>query len=110
MSYERKTTRPNWEYTIKELRAMASLAAISSVHHACVTFNVQSATVNRACALTGIEPRRRPSNMHAKAKALILRAKGKTYAEIGRVVGYNQQSIHLWCRDAGIHVDCRFAS
>ncbi len=100
MSYHRKTSRPNWEYTEAQLRAMATLAAKTSMWHAAESFGANWATVRRACRLTGIAPRRRPSNSLAKAKALQLRAKGRTYAQIGRVVGYNQQSVFNWCRDA----------
>jgi hypothetical protein len=42
-----------------------------------------------------------------KATALRMRRAGATYAAIGEAVGYHSQSIHNWCRDAGIDVDCR---
>jgi transposase-like protein len=107
MSYQRKTTRPNWQYTLPELQAMAKLAAATSLWHAAEALGASWATVRKACRLTGLEPRRRPCNAIAKAKALRLRAKGQTYAQIGRVVGYNQQSVFNWCRDAELAVDCR---
>lgn len=109
MSYQRKTIRPNWEYSLPELQGMAKLAAATSLWHAAGALGASWATVRRACRLTGLQPRRRPSNANAKAKAkaLRLRAKGQTYAQIGRAVGYNQQSVFLWCRDAELAVDCR---
>ena len=107
MSYQRKTNRPNWQYTLPELQAMAKLAGRTSLGHAAEALGASWATVRKACRLTGLKPRRRPCNAFAKAKALRLRAKGRTYAQIGRVVGYNQQSVFLWCRDAELTVNCR---
>jgi DNA invertase Pin-like site-specific DNA recombinase len=57
--------------------------------------------------LTGISPKRRPSNALAKARALKMRSEGKTYAAIAQAVSYNRQSIYNWCTDAGVLVDCR---
>lgn len=107
MSYVRKTTRKEYRYGLETLRAMANCAAETSLHAASVEFGCNWNTIRRACDITGIAPKRRPSNALAKARALRLRAEGKTYTAIAHAVGYNRQSVHNWCSDAGVLVDCR---
>lgn len=88
---------------------MATLASKTSIQHAADQYKVNWSTVRRACEQTGIAPRRRPSNVYAKLRSLKLRANGKTYTEIGRIVGYNRQSIYNWCAAAGVLVDRKHA-
>jgi hypothetical protein len=107
MSYERKTSRPNWVYDLRQLRRMAEEAARTSTHAAAVKFGCNWNTIRAACERTGIAARRRKSNAKAKAQAIKMRRAGATYAAIGEAVGYHSQSVHNWCRDAGIDVDCR---
>ena len=92
---------------MRQLRRMAEEAALTSTHAAAVKFGCNWNTIRAACERTGIAARRRKSNAKAKVTAIKMRRAGATYAAIGEAVGCHSQSVHNWCRDAGIDVDCR---
>jgi transposase-like protein len=108
-SYQRKCcTRKTWAYQPAQLRKMAELAKRTSIHVAAKQLGVQWSTVRSACAKLGVKPgRARLCNKRAIATSLKLYRQGKSYTQIGRVVGYNREMVARWCRAAGIAQDGR---